>query len=84
MYESDIRMVNFHDSKVMLIRLYSKYGKRILKVVKQCMKSADKELMELGGYAVCDFYIKYHEFEDIISDVGTKARNRWQPYCIGQ
>ena len=60
----------------MLIRLYSKYGKRILKVVKQCMKSADKELMELGGHAVCDFYIRYHEFEDIISDVGMKSKEQ--------
>ena len=76
LYESDIRMVNFPDSKVMLIRLYSKYGKRILKVVKQCMKSADKELMELGGHAVCDFYIRYHEFEDIISDVGMKSKEQ--------
>ena len=76
LYESDIRMVNFPDSKVMLIRLYSKYGKRILKVVKQCMKSADKELMELGGHAVCDFYIRYHEFEDIISDVRMKSKEQ--------
>ena len=47
----------------------NKKRKRILKVVKQCMKSADKELVEIGGYAVCDFYIRYHEFEDIISYV---------------
>ena len=53
-----------------------KYGKRILKVVKQCMKSADKELMELGGHAVCDFYIRYHEFEDIISDVRMKSKEQ--------
>lgn len=74
--ESDIRMVNFHDSEVMLLRLYSKYGKRILKVIKQCIKSADKELVELGGHAVCDFYIRYHEFEDIISDVGMKSKEQ--------
>lgn len=76
LYESDIRMVNFHDSKVMLLRLYSKYGKRVLKVVKQCMKSADKELVELGCHAVCDFYIRYHEFGDIISDVGMKSKEQ--------
>lgn len=76
LYESDIRMVNFHDSEVMLLRLYSKYGKRILKIVKQCMKSADKELVELGCHAVCDFYIRYHEFEDIISDIGMKSKEQ--------
>jgi len=72
LYETDIRTADFHDSEVMFLRLYSKYGKRILKVVKQCMESADKELVVLGGHAVCDFYIRYHEFEDIISDIGTR------------
>lgn len=76
LYETDIRTANFHDSEVMFLRLYSKYGKRILKVVKQCMESADKELVVLGGHAVCDFYVRYHEFEDIISDIGTKSKEQ--------
>ena len=33
LYECDIRMAGFHDSKDMFFRLYPKYGKRVLKII---------------------------------------------------
>lgn len=72
LYESDIRMAGYHDSRDMLFSLYPKYGKRVLKIIEQCMASADKELVELGSHAVCEFYIRYHEFETVMSDISMK------------
>lgn len=76
LYESDVRMAGFQDSKNMFFRLYPKYGKRILKIVKHCMESEDKDLVELGGHAVCEFYIRHHEFENIMLDVGSKSKEQ--------
>lgn len=72
LYESDIRMAGYHDSKDILFSLYPKYGERVLKIVEQCMVSTDKELVEFGSYAVCEFYIRYHEFETVMSDISVK------------
>lgn len=66
-YESDVRMVGFQDSKGMFFRLYSKYKERTLSIVKNCFETDDKRLMQMGGYTICEFYIRHNEFEDVMA-----------------
>lgn len=66
-YESDVRMAGFQDSKGMFFRLYSKYKERTLSIVKNCFETDDKRLMQMGGYTICEFYIRHNEFEDVMA-----------------
>ena len=68
-YESDVRMAGFRDSKNMFFGLYPKYKERILGIIQKCFEADDKRLMQIGGYAVCEFFIQYDEFEEIMSRV---------------
>ena len=70
-YESDIRAASFHDSKNMFFRLYPKYKERVLKIIEKCFNDSDKELIEVGGHAVCEFYIQYGKFDNIMFHVET-------------
>ena len=76
LYESDIRMAGFYDSKNMFFRLYPRYGERVLNIVKNCFESEDEELVKVGGYAVCEFYIQYNEFAEIMNTVGSKSEEQ--------
>ena len=70
-YEADIRTASFHDSKNMFFCLYPKYKERVLKIIENCFNDSDKELIEVGGYAVCEFYIQYGKFDNIMFHVET-------------
>ena len=70
-YESDVRTASFHDSKNMFFRLYPKYKKQVLKIIEKCFYDSDKELIEVGGHAVCEFYIQHGKFNDIMFHVET-------------
>lgn len=70
-YESDIRAASFHDSKNMLFRLYPKYKERVLKIIEKCFNDSDKELIEVGGHAVCEFYIQHGKFDNIMFHIET-------------
>ena len=65
-YESDVRMAGFQDSKGMFFRLYSKYKERTLSIIQKCFETDDKRLVKMGGYTICEFYIRYNEFETIM------------------
>lgn len=66
LYENDIRMVSFYDSKNMLLRLYPQYKKQVIDIVQRCFESEDEILIEIGGYTACEIYMLYTELEDII------------------
>ena len=51
----------------MFFRLYPKYKERTLSIVQNCFETDDKRLMQMGGYTICEFYIRYNEFEDVMS-----------------
>lgn len=68
-YESDIRTASFPDSKNMFFRLYPKYKERVLKIIEKCFNDSDKELIEVGGHAVCEFYIQHGKFDNIMFNV---------------
>lgn len=76
LYESDIWMASFDDSKNMFFRLYPKYKERIISIIEKCFKSEDKQLVEVGGYAVCEFYIWYDEFETIMLSVESNSEEQ--------
>lgn len=65
-YEADVRTAGFYDSINMFFRLYPKYKERILKIIEKCFYDSDKELIEAGGQAVCEFYIQYGKFDHIM------------------
>ena len=66
LYENDIRMVSFYDSKNMLLRLYPQYKKQVSDIVQRCFESEDEILIEIGGYTACKIYMLYTELENII------------------
>ena len=72
LYESDIRMASFHDSRNMFFLLYPKYKERVINIIKNSFESEDKQLVEMGGYAVCEFYIRQNEFETIVMSVESR------------
>lgn len=76
LYESDIRMASFDDSKNMFFLLYPKYRERVIKIIENCFKSEDKQLVAIGGYAVCEFYIRHAEFERIMLSAETKSEEQ--------
>jgi hypothetical protein len=53
----------------MLFFLYPKYRERILKVIKKCYESEDKELIKMGSYCLSEMFILKNEFADIMSNV---------------
>lgn len=69
-YESDDRMAGFYDSKELFFRLYPKYKSNVLALVQRCFKTNDEQLIRMGGNTICEFYIKYNEFESIMSNMG--------------
>ena len=73
LYESDIRTTSFFNSNNMLFRLYSTYKEKVIKIVKNCFESEDQELIEIGGHAICEFYIHFKEFEKIVLSVEDKS-----------
>lgn len=75
-YESDIRTLSFYDSKEMLFLLYPKYKERICSLIEECFLSEDKEIQSLGGYCICEFYIRYNKFETIISNIESKSEEQ--------
>ena len=70
-YESDIRTASFYDSKNMFFRLYPKYKERVLKIIENCFNDSDKELIEVGGHAVCEFYIQHGKVDNIMFHIET-------------
>jgi len=76
LYESDIRMASFYDSKNMFFLLYPRFKERIIRIIEKCFESEDKQLVEVGGYAVCEFYIQHNEFETIIMSVQSKSEEQ--------
>ncbi len=69
-------MASFHDSRNMFFLLYPKYKERVINIIKNSFESEDKQLVEMGGYAVCEFYIRQNEFETIVMSV--ESRNEEQ------
>ena len=76
LYESDIRMASFHDSKNMFFLLYPKYKERVINIIEKCFESEDKQLVKMGGNAVCEFYIRHAEFERIMLSAEAKSEEQ--------
>lgn len=75
-YEADIRMLSFYDSKKMLFLLYPRYKERVCALIKESLIFKDKEIEKISGYTVCEFYIRYNEFETIILDMESKSEEQ--------
>lgn len=73
LYESDIQMVSFFDSKSIFFLLYPKYKERTIKIIEKCFESEDPQLVEIGGRTICEFYIHFKEFEKIVLSVEDKS-----------
>lgn len=73
LYEQDYRLAGFHGTKNMLFLLYPKYNERVLKIIKECFESDDKELIKMGAYCLSEMFIMKNEFADIIDNVDTMS-----------
>lgn len=78
LYEADIRMASFRDSKNMFFLLYPRYKEQVIKIITKSFESKDKYLIDMGGHAVCEFYIQYGEFETILTTVESKSEKQMQ------
>ncbi|SMC32701.1 hypothetical protein [Sporomusa malonica] len=76
LYEQDYRLAGFHDTKNMLFFLYPKYRERVLKIIKNCYESEDKDLIKMGAYCLSEMFILKNEFADIINDVDTMSETQ--------
>lgn len=74
LYEQDYRLAGYHDTKNMLFLLYPKYRERVLKVIKKCYESEDKELIKMGAYCLSEMFILKNEFTDIMNSVDTMSK----------
>nr|WP_010251586.1 hypothetical protein [Acetivibrio cellulolyticus] len=73
LYEQDFRLAGFRDTKNMLFLLYPEYHERILKIIKDCFESEDKELIKMGAYCLSEMFILKNEFADIMDNVDTMS-----------
>ena len=71
-------MAGRRDSKGMFFRLYPKYRERILQVIRNCLDTEEKELIQVGMYTVCEFYIQYNEFEDVLAHLEDYSEEHWR------
>lgn len=69
LYEEDVRMAAFQDSKNMFFLLYPKYKEHVLGIISRCFETEDKRLIQLGGASLCEFYIRYKEFDEYIENI---------------
>lgn len=76
LYEQDYRLAGFYDTESMLFLLYSKYRERVLKVIKKCYESEDKELIKMGAYCLSEMFILKNEFADIINNVDIMSKTQ--------
>jgi len=76
LYEQDYRLAGFHDTKNMLFFLYPKYRERVLKIIKNCYESEDKDLIKMGAYCLSEMFILKNEFADIINNVNTMSETQ--------
>lgn len=76
LYESDIRMASFQDSKNMFFLLYPRYREKVIKIITKSFESEDKQLIAMGGHAVCEFYIRHGEFETIVFSAESRSEDQ--------
>ncbi|WP_414051398.1 hypothetical protein [Macrococcus animalis] len=69
LYIDDYRLLGFEDSNKMLFNLYQNNKKEVIKLIKKCFKSDDKDLIRIGGHCLCIMNVLYNEFTDIIENI---------------
>ena len=45
-------------------------------IIEKCFYNSDKELIEVGGHTICEFYIQYGEFDSIMFSVETLSEGQ--------
>ncbi|MEW4194308.1 hypothetical protein Q0N41_11400 [Bacillus altitudinis] len=68
-YDKDYRLAGFYDTKNMLFLLYPKYREQVLKTIKKCYESEDKDLIDMGANCLSEMFIRNNEFSEIINNV---------------
>ncbi|MBU5206418.1 hypothetical protein [Bacillus safensis] len=68
-YNKDYRLAGFYDTKNMLFLLYPKHREQVLKTIKKCYESEDKDLIEMGANCLSEMFIRNNEFSEIIDNV---------------
>lgn len=66
LYEYDIRMTGFRDTKQMLFYLYNDYKDRVINIVYRMFSSSDERVVKIAGYTISELYLYYDEYSEII------------------
>ncbi|OXS56941.1 hypothetical protein B1A99_18975 [Cohnella sp. CIP 111063] len=74
LYEQDFRLAGFYDSKNMLFLLYPQYPQRIIKIIRQCYVSDDKELIKKGAQCISEMFILKNEFIDEMTNTNAMSK----------
>jgi hypothetical protein len=73
-FEEDIRLTCYHDSKNMFFLLYSKYRDRVINLIKRCYESEEEEVIKIGGYSIIEMYLRHGEFPEIIDNISSMSK----------
>lgn len=68
-YESDIRLCCFHNTRHIFHLLSAQYKHRVNNLIRACLNSNENSLIKLGAYCLVDKYLMYGTFEEVISNV---------------
>lgn len=74
LYEENYRLAGFNDTKNMLFFLYPKYRESVLKIIKECFESDDKELIVMGAHCLSEMFILNNEFAHIIDNIDMMSK----------
>ena len=75
-----IQTLSFYGTKNVLFYLYPKYKERVIDIISKAYASDDKKLTDTASYMVCEFYIIYGEFADIMSTPTDKNEEQSKGY----
>ncbi|MFV0393271.1 MAG: hypothetical protein ACK5LC_02575, partial [Coprobacillaceae bacterium] len=79
-YEGDIRLCCFHDTRRMFHILPAQYRDRIYNIIRNCLISNEDNLIRVGAHSLVEMYFVHGAFEDVISNI--ENMNKKQAHYI--
>lgn len=73
-FEDDIRLTCFEDTKNMFFLLYSKHRNRVIDLIMRCYESEHEEIIKLGGYCIMEMHLRHGEFFNIIENISHMSK----------
>lgn len=72
-FEKDIRLTCFYDTKDMFFLLYPQYRDRVINLIKRCHESEEEEVIKVGGYSIVEMHLRHGEFPEMINNISVMS-----------